>query len=221
MQNPAANSRPVGGWLVLNGLRGSGKSTLAGRLAARRGRLAVDLDAEVRRRFGDRSISEIWRTDGEAAFRAAEAETLAEVLDQPPGVLALGGGTAMVPVAAERLRLAIRDEDAFVVYLRTSAERLAVRLRADRAAGIPAAADRPSLRGGDPAVDAPDAMDVDPAEEVRWAIERRDGAYRNLASLVLDVDAILGPDPAAEPADGPERLAAVIEAAISGGCERG
>lgn len=202
---------PLAGWIVLNGLRGSGKSTLARRLADRRGVAAEDLDLRVRRRFGDRSVAEIWRTDGEAAFRAAEARVLAEVLTEAPGVLALGGGTAMVPAAADRLRQAVAAEGARIVYLRASAPRLAARLRADEAAGAAAAADRPPLRGE---AAGPGRTTSDPLAESRWAFEQRDAAYRAMASVVLELDAILGGDPAVEPADGPERLMAALEAAV-------
>lgn len=194
------------GWIVLNGLRGSGKSTLARRFAERRGVQAVDLDARVRRRFGGRTIAEIWRTDGEPAFRAAEAEALSEVLAEPPGVLALGGGTAMVPEAAGRLARAVGQEGACVIYLRTSPERLAARLAADRVSGAAAAADRPPLQPASP----------DPLAESRWAFEQRDPAYRDAASVVLEVDEVLGGDPGTETPDGLERLLAALQAAVGG-----
>ena len=59
---------------------GAGKSTAARAFAEATGGIALDADAEVERRAG-RSISEIFATDGEGAFRAAEERVTLELLD--------------------------------------------------------------------------------------------------------------------------------------------
>jgi shikimate kinase / 3-dehydroquinate synthase len=71
---------------------GSGKSTV-GRLAARSLGLAFhDLDAEIEIRLG-KSVSKIFATEGEPAFRDYERAELQRLLDGESMVVALGGGT--------------------------------------------------------------------------------------------------------------------------------
>src|SRR5688572_13678070 len=65
--------------LLLSGFMASGKSMLGRLVAERAGRELIDLDARIERRAG-RSVSQIFAERGEPAFRALEAEALAEVL---------------------------------------------------------------------------------------------------------------------------------------------
>ena len=77
--------------IFLTGAPASGKTTFGRRLAEALGVSFADLDAEIVRRAG-RSIPEIFSSDGEAAFRVLESETLTQV---EAGVVALGGGTLL------------------------------------------------------------------------------------------------------------------------------
>ena len=88
--------------ISLTGFMGCGKSSVGRELAARLGARLVDLDEEIAAR-GGRPIPEIFRTDGEEAFRKMELETLRAVLDEADGdtVLALGGGALTLPEARE------------------------------------------------------------------------------------------------------------------------
>lgn len=88
-------------FIVLSGFMGAGKSTVGPRLAAALGMNFVDLDAEIVRRAG-RSIAELFRTEGEAAFRSRESEALRDVLGGAPTVVAVGGG-AMLSAAHRAL----------------------------------------------------------------------------------------------------------------------
>ncbi len=73
----------------------SGKSTVGPLLAERAGVPLVDLDAAVEQRAG-KPIAELFRSQGEAAFRKLERELLlAELEDPTPRVLAVGGGALM------------------------------------------------------------------------------------------------------------------------------
>ena len=81
--------------VVLVGLMGSGKTTVGRRLASRLDRHFVDADAALEE-IADRSVAEIFEQDGEAAFRALEADTFEELLEHhEPCVIASGGGLVL------------------------------------------------------------------------------------------------------------------------------
>ncbi len=82
--------------VILVGFMGAGKSAVGRALAPLLGRPFVDLDEEVERRLGT-SVAEVFRRDGEDAFRAAEQEALRAVLAGPPTVVAAGGGAWCAP----------------------------------------------------------------------------------------------------------------------------
>lgn len=120
--------------VVLVGLSGSGKSS-AGREAARLlGCAFRDLDEDVSRRSGT-SIPELFRREGEAAFRTLEREAMADALAARPHVVAAGGGWAAEPGNIEQVL-----DRTLIVYLRCAPETAAGRL-----AG---ATDRPLLAAG-------------------------------------------------------------------------
>ena len=77
--------------IVLIGMPGSGKTTVGDLLAALTGREALDVDREILRRTG-RSIPDIFREDGEDAFRALEREVTAELGAMSGKVILTGGG---------------------------------------------------------------------------------------------------------------------------------
>lgn len=136
--------------------------------AARLGFPWIDLDAEVERAAG-RPVAALFAEDGGAAFRALEDQALERVLaDARPGVvLACGGGVVTTPAARKRLR-----SRAFVVWLRVSAERAAVRL------GGAGAAQRPLLRAS-------------PAREaLQTLLRERAPLYEASADAVVDTDGL-------------------------------
>ena len=130
--SPALRSRTV----ALVGLPGVGKSSIGRRLAAALGLPFRDADEEIERAAG-RSISEIFAERGEAEFREGERRVIARLLDDPPHVLATGGGAFM---NAETRRLI--SEKATSIWLRADLEVLARRVARKN--------NRPLLRGGDP-----------------------------------------------------------------------
>lgn len=88
--------------VALVGFMGAGKSAV-GRVLARRLRWRLlDFDREIERRAG-RTVAEIFREEGEAAFRAREAEITAEAAGLEGVVLAPGGGWAAQPGLWDRL----------------------------------------------------------------------------------------------------------------------
>ena len=87
--------------IVLIGFMGSGKSTVGRELAARTGRPRYDTDEMVVARYG-LSIAEIFAQHGEAAFRAAETEALAQV-PECAAIVVTGGGIVLRAENVERL----------------------------------------------------------------------------------------------------------------------
>ena len=115
---------------------GCGKSSV-GRLAAKDlGFEFVDSDALVEERAGI-PISEIFATEGEAAFRRLERETLAELETRTGHVIATGGGAIVDPE-----NLASLKGHALVVCLWAGAEAIHERTKHQ--------SHRPLLQGDDP-----------------------------------------------------------------------
>lgn len=88
---------------MLVGAPGSGKSTVGKRLATALGVDFADADALIESAMG-MSVSDIFVTLGEPAFRAKELEVIAQALRDSTGVLALGGGAIVNPSTREALK---------------------------------------------------------------------------------------------------------------------
>jgi shikimate kinase len=99
--------------IVLVGFMGAGKSTVGQLLADRLGFAFVDLDAEAEERAG-KPVCEIFADEGEAAFRALEAEVTEAADGVAPVVVASGGGWMARPELRDRWPAAVR------VWLRVS-----------------------------------------------------------------------------------------------------
>lgn len=138
----------------------SGKSAVGAALAERLGWDLVDLDREVEAIAG-RPVREIFARDGEAAFRALEAEATARIAGRERVVLAPGGGWITNPELLDAL-----GPGTLSVWLRVTAEEAAA-----RAAGQPG--ERPLLAG------------ADPAAALRTLLSRREPLYAR-AALHLD-----------------------------------
>jgi shikimate kinase len=80
--------------IALVGLMGAGKSSVGRRLASALNLPFRDADEEIEKAAG-RSISDIFAQYGEADFRVGERRVIARLLDDPPHVLATGGGAFM------------------------------------------------------------------------------------------------------------------------------
>lgn len=156
--------------LVLIGLRGSGKSTLGRKLARRLGREFIDLDDLTPAEAGAATVAEVFSTQGEPGFRAAESRALAKVLSLDDRVIALGGGTPTGAASLELLNQARSRGRARLVYLRASAATLRLHLRGSQNAH------RPSLTG------------KSVLEEIDDLLARRDGPYCALADAVIETD---------------------------------
>jgi shikimate kinase len=89
--------------VYLVGMPGSGKSTVGAELAGRLGVPFIDLDVEIERETGT-TVAEIFASEGEAAFRALEAQALVKASMQDPAVVACGGGVVLEPANRVTLR---------------------------------------------------------------------------------------------------------------------
>ncbi len=122
--------------IVLVGLMGVGKSSIGKRLASALNLPFRDADTEIEAAAG-RSIADIFAERGEAEFRDGERRVIARLLEQPPHVLATGGGAFM----QEQTRKLILER-AVAIWLKADLEVLARRVsRKDT---------RPLLVGRDP-----------------------------------------------------------------------
>ena len=79
--------------LILFGFMGSGKTTLGKKLAEHFGMKLIDTDEEIIKRE-NRTIAEIFESDGEGYFRAKETELIKELSKRDNLVISLGGGLA-------------------------------------------------------------------------------------------------------------------------------
>jgi shikimate kinase len=122
--------------IVLVGLMGVGKSSVGRRLATALDLPFRDADTEVEAAAG-RTIPEIFAEMGEPAFRDGERRVIARLLEEPPHVLATGGGAFANP----ETRALIKDK-AIAVWLKADLELLARRV--GRKEG------RPLLKNRDP-----------------------------------------------------------------------
>jgi shikimate kinase len=148
-------------------MMGAGKSTTGQLLADRLGWPYLDSDDEIARQTG-RTVPEIWKADGEAAFRAQESNVLAQAsTSDGPTVISVAGGAVLDPENRARIRGA-----GLVVWLRAGVSVLAAR--------VGAGAGRPLLEGG-------------PAAALQHLSEVRAPIYAELADLVFDVDRMSPP----------------------------
>jgi len=108
--------------IALVGLMGVGKSSVGHRLANTLGLPFRDADHEVEAAAG-RSIPDIFAEFGEPAFREGERRVIGRLLDEPPHVLATGGGAFMDPRTREMIKA-----KAISVWLKTDLEVLARRV---------------------------------------------------------------------------------------------
>jgi shikimate kinase len=114
--------------VILIGFMGAGKSSVGRALAETTGWTFEDLDERIERREG-RTVPEIFRDSGEAAFRRAEHEALKEVLQGlragAERVVALGGGAFV----QKRNAGLIEDREVPTVFLDAGADELWRRCR--------------------------------------------------------------------------------------------
>jgi shikimate kinase len=158
--------------MVLVGPRGAGKTTAAAALATALHGDWVDMDDLVQANLGDRTAGEVFGDPdlGERAWRAAECAVLETLLQDPPRVIAAGGGLVTTAKALDMLDAARARGEVRVLWLQVSPEAATQRLRRD-------AADRPALT---PAGDV--------AAEAAALTLARAPLYAKVADAIVDAD---------------------------------
>jgi len=150
--------------IILIGFMGCGKSTIGVRLSYRMKQPYLDTDKYIEK-MQEKTITEIFAEQGEAAFRQIETDTLSEMLSKPvkDHVIATGGG---MPVKEENRKLL--GELGVVVWLRVKPETVVERLKGDTT--------RPLLQTEDPQARIAELMGA------------RAQAYENCSDIIVDVD---------------------------------
>ena len=150
------------GRVLLIGMMGAGKTTTGHLLAERLGWPYLDSDDQVEITTG-RTVPQIWKEDGEAAFRREETRVLEDACGRPgPAIIAVAGGAVLDPENRALIR-----RSGLVVWLRADVRTLTARVGAGQG--------RPLLEGG-------------PAAALTRLSAEREPVYAELADLVLDVD---------------------------------
>lgn len=140
-------------------MMGAGKTTVGKRLARELRLSFVDVDQWIEEATGV-TVATIFEIEGEAGFRAREAQALRQLAGAPGMVVATGGGAVLDPL--NRARMAASG---FVVYLQATPELLYARTCNDKS--------RPLLRV------------ADPRARIASLAARRDPLYREVADLVV------------------------------------
>lgn len=111
--------------IFLIGFMGTGKTTVSRNLAELTGYEEVDTDASIVRRQG-RSIAEIFKTEGEQAFREMETGLLRELGAEKHKIISCGGGMAL-----RQENVVLMQEQGVVVLLTAEPETVFARVRDD------------------------------------------------------------------------------------------
>ncbi len=90
--------------IVLTGMPASGKSTVGKLLAEKLGRPFIDTDEEIEKQVGA-TPSQIFATQGEAAFRDIETAVIKKLASENGAVIATGGGAILRPENVDALRM--------------------------------------------------------------------------------------------------------------------
>ena len=154
--------------ISLCGFMGAGKSTIGKYLARTIGFTFIDLDCYIEQKRGI-SIPELFKTEGEEAFRQEEYDSLQQILEQfgqnKDLILSLGGGT----VTRERCANLIK-ENTRCIYLYCSKEELARRVARNTS-------NRPMLQG---------KSNKELEDHIENLMKQREPIYKSCAHITID-----------------------------------
>lgn len=154
-----ASWRRPGRNIVLTGFMGAGKTAVGKVVASRTRQRFVDLDVAIQNDAGE-SISNIFASQGERAFRAMESKALVTAIKSVESVISAGGGVVTRKGNLPKLARAK------VAYLWADAETIAARLRSSN--------DRPLMKKR-PGIRSIEAM-----------LHQREPLYLDAADIVVD-----------------------------------
>ena len=163
---------------------GAGKTKVGKRLAERLGLPFVDVDQVIEAETG-KTVSELFGTIGEAAFRDGERRTLARLLGGPVAIIASGGGAYLDPAT----RAAIRERG-LSIWLRADLETLVERTSRSHK--------RPLLEGVDRRAKLAELIErrYPVYAEADITVESQAGPVEDtVASVMAALDARLAPTP--------------------------
>jgi len=116
--------------IALIGFMGTGKTAIGEALATRLNRKFVELDLLIEQKAG-KSIPEIFKQDGEVAFRELEIEATKQIAKGKNLVIACGGGVVLNKINIDRLRA-----ESVIIYL-TASPRIILKRTASGSQGRP------------------------------------------------------------------------------------
>lgn len=149
--------------IVLIGFMGCGKTSVGTRMSYRLRLPMIDTDKEIERKSRS-TVSAIFESLGEDAFREMETECLKQLLEKSEDrIISVGGG---LPLRSENREL--MKKLGTVVFLRVTAETVCERLAGDTT--------RPLLQG------------EHPREKVALLLAQRTAVYEAAADIIVDAD---------------------------------
>ena len=125
--------------IALTGFMGTGKTVVGQLLAKKLNRKFIELDLLIEQKAGQ-SIPEIFKQDGEIAFRELEIEAAKEIAEEKYSVIACGGGLVLNKINIDRLR-----ESSRIVYLTASPEAILKRVSTEEGQRPLLEVDNPTL----------------------------------------------------------------------------
>ena len=111
--------------IALIGFMGTGKTAVGKALAEKLEKEFIELDALIEQEAG-KTIPEIFKQDGEIAFRELEIEIVKQVAGKKNAVIACGGGMVLNKINIDRLR-----QECIIVRLTASPEAILRRTSGD------------------------------------------------------------------------------------------
>lgn len=148
--------------IVLVGFMGSGKSTIGWNLSKQLNVSFFEMDKEIEKQEGQ-SISDIFATKGEAAFRELESKFLRSALKNG-GVISTGGGILM----SEDNRALLEKEEK-IVYLKGSIDILLKNITKDKTNRRPLA-------------------ERSTKDEMNQLLASREANYESVADMIIEID---------------------------------
>jgi shikimate kinase len=148
--------------IALIGFMATGKTTIGRALAKKLDKTLVEMDALIEQKAG-KPVADIFKDDGEIAFRQLEIDVTREVAEGKNQVIACGGGIVLNRINIDRLK-----KNAVIVLLTVSFDIIHKRVSAD--SGV-----RPLLHNN-----------VDKARTIKELMEFRQPFYERAADIQID-----------------------------------